>query len=274
MLLADAGPAFAGLNLGNHNETLLTPAAVAKPWDRHHVAHRLRPGPTSSQPPSASPATFVNDGTAVTPTTRRTQVTTAAAPEVVGTARSGHEHRHRHTCHHHQQRRATIAHRAAGRYGDAESPLLAAIETARTMSGDDDATAAVLRNDLAVTYKYAGRVARRRKRCTGTPSPCWVAALGADHVVVAAVWHNLGGIRHAQGDLDARRTIRTPRPDDQHRHARRRSPHRRRPTGQHWRRSSLTAGDDDEAESTAAPSPRRVHQPARRRPLRGCRRTP
>src|SRR6266540_5019272 len=27
MLLADAGSAFAGMNLGNHNETLLTPAA-------------------------------------------------------------------------------------------------------------------------------------------------------------------------------------------------------------------------------------------------------
>ena len=145
-----------------------------------------------------------------------------------------------------EQRRAAIAHRAAGRYGDAESPLLAAIEPATTVFGDDDATAAVLRNDLAVTYKYAGR-------CTEAETLYWLAlpvllaALGADHVVVAAVWHNLGGIRHAQGDLDAaeqfaRRgltitsppsaTITSPSP----------------PTGQHWR-DPRDRGDDDEAEA-------------------------
>jgi hypothetical protein len=67
MLLADAGPAFAGLNLGNHNETLLTPAAVPKSSDRRRVARRRLA--LSALVVAASfgvTAAFVNDGTSNT----------------------------------------------------------------------------------------------------------------------------------------------------------------------------------------------------------------
>ena len=66
MLLADAGPAFAGLNLGNHNETLLTPAAVAKPSDRRHVARRLALSTLVVAASFGVTAAFVNDGTSNT----------------------------------------------------------------------------------------------------------------------------------------------------------------------------------------------------------------
>ena len=66
MLLADAGPAFAGLNLGNHNETLLTPAAVAKPSDRRRVARRLAMSALVVAASFGVTAAFVNDGTSNT----------------------------------------------------------------------------------------------------------------------------------------------------------------------------------------------------------------
>ena len=48
--------------------------------------------------------------------------------------------------------------RAEGRYREAESQLLASIERAVAALGEAHLVVAGLRNDLAVTYKYAGRL--------------------------------------------------------------------------------------------------------------------
>jgi hypothetical protein len=66
MLLGDAGPAFAGMNLGNHNETLLTPAAVAKPSDHRRVRRRLAMSALVVAASFGVTAAFVNDGTSNT----------------------------------------------------------------------------------------------------------------------------------------------------------------------------------------------------------------
>jgi hypothetical protein len=67
MLLADAGSAFAGMNLGNHNETLLTPAAGPEPSDRRRVARRrLALSAFVVATTFGVTAAFVNDGTSNT----------------------------------------------------------------------------------------------------------------------------------------------------------------------------------------------------------------
>jgi len=67
IILAEAGPAFAGMNLGNHNESLLTPPAAPPP------AQRIRPGrgrmalsALTLAAGLAVTAGFVNDGTSNT----------------------------------------------------------------------------------------------------------------------------------------------------------------------------------------------------------------
>ena len=90
--------------------------------------------------------------------------------------------------------------RAAGRYADAEARLLTAIEAASHTGRGGDVCVAMLRNDLAVVYKYLGRLDeaevlyRQALRVLD-------AALGGDHPEVATVLHNLGGIAHAKGQL-------------------------------------------------------------------------
>ena len=54
--------------------------------------------------------------------------------------------------------------------------------------------------DLAVTYKYAGRLIEA-EALYWQVLVVLEAALGREHPDVAAVWHNLGGVRHAGGDL-------------------------------------------------------------------------
>ena len=67
MLLVDAGSAFAGMNLGNHNETLITPAALPKPSDRRRVARRrLALSALVVATSFGVTAAFVNDGTSNT----------------------------------------------------------------------------------------------------------------------------------------------------------------------------------------------------------------
>jgi Tetratricopeptide repeat len=58
-----------------------------------------------------------------------------------------------------ERRQVANDERVAGRYAAAEAVLLAAMETASATLGASDVMVAVLRNDLAVTYKSAGRLA-------------------------------------------------------------------------------------------------------------------
>jgi hypothetical protein len=66
MLLADAGSAFAGMDLGNHNETLLTHAAVAKPSHGRRLARRRLALSALVVASFGVTAAFVNDGTSNT----------------------------------------------------------------------------------------------------------------------------------------------------------------------------------------------------------------
>lgn len=58
-----------------------------------------------------------------------------------------------------ERRQVANDERVAGRYAAAETILVAAIEAASTALEASDLMVAVLRNDLAVTYKSAGRLA-------------------------------------------------------------------------------------------------------------------
>ena len=109
-----------------------------------------------------------------------------------------------------EQRRLADDERVAGRYGQAEAILLAAIEAATDAFGDGDVVVAVLRNDLAVTCKYAGRLAEAEALYRQV-LPVLEAAFGPEHAEVAAVWHNLGGVQTCRWRPDVRRAVRPPR---------------------------------------------------------------
>jgi hypothetical protein len=67
IILAEAGPALAGLNLGNHNESLLTPPDAPPPaqWTGHRRG-RLAVSALALAAALAVTAGFVNDGTSNT----------------------------------------------------------------------------------------------------------------------------------------------------------------------------------------------------------------
>jgi hypothetical protein len=67
VVLAEAGPAFAGLNLGNHNESLLTPPDGPQPAQRIRPRRgRLALSALTLAAGLAVTAGFVNDGTSNT----------------------------------------------------------------------------------------------------------------------------------------------------------------------------------------------------------------
>ena len=66
IILAEAGPAFAGLNLGNHNESLLTPPDAPPTPQRTGPGRRLAVSALTLAAGLAVTAGFVNDGTSNT----------------------------------------------------------------------------------------------------------------------------------------------------------------------------------------------------------------
>ncbi|MCA1680252.1 MAG: tetratricopeptide repeat protein [Actinobacteria bacterium] len=104
--------------------------------------------------------------------------------------------------------------RAQGRYGEAETPLLASLALAQT-AHDAESLIVHAATNLGVLYKYTGHfdeaeaLYRRALQIVD-------ARQGPEHVDAATLWHNLGGLehsrgRHAQAEPAARRalTIRT-----------------------------------------------------------------
>ena len=174
-----------------------------------------------------------------------------------------------------EQRRIAIGLRAAGRYGDAESPLLAAIETATSVFGDDDATR---RTPCCATTSPSPTntptpVHRGGNAVLACPPPDSKAALGPDTPSSLPSGTTSGHPprpgRPRRRRTFARRglTITTAALGDEH-------------LTVATDRAALAAivgdrGDDDDAEQIPLhQAARRDHQPARRRPLRGRRRPP
>ncbi|MFD0360569.1 tetratricopeptide repeat protein [Nocardia sp. GCM10030253] len=97
--------------------------------------------------------------------------------------------------------------RIQGRLPEAEHCYLQAMEMLRDGSLDLD----ILRNELAVVYKYAARFdeaeALYRQSLESVE-----AGLGPAHPEAATIWHNLGGLEHArgryaEGEVYARRSV-------------------------------------------------------------------
>ena len=99
------------------------------------------------------------------------------------------------------ERALGTAARALGRYADAENAFRRGLDGARAGFGPISLEVAELENDLGMTWKYAGRfdeaaLAYDRARVTLEALP------DADPADIAALYHNLGGLAHARGDLE------------------------------------------------------------------------
>jgi tetratricopeptide (TPR) repeat protein len=88
--------------------------------------------------------------------------------------------------------------RTMGDYRAAEVDLKLALEIAVAEFGEHSAEAVVAQNDLGVLYKYWGRFEEGLRlfhlALASTPNEC---------LARATVWHNVGGILHAQGEFAA-----------------------------------------------------------------------
>jgi MFS family permease len=111
------------------------------------------------------------------------------------------------------ERQLTVAeaHRAQGRYADAEELFRAALRRAEEEFGPDAFPVADACNGLAVTYKYSGRF-DDAEALYARALRILERQLGAEHPDVAAVHHNLGGLAHARGrfaeaEAPARRAV-------------------------------------------------------------------
>jgi tetratricopeptide (TPR) repeat protein len=88
--------------------------------------------------------------------------------------------------------------RMLGEYGAADWDLTLAAGAAMRTYGLESAELAESRNELAVLYKFAGRFAEA-ERLYALVLPVVERVSGAASLEVAAIWHNVGGVLHAQG---------------------------------------------------------------------------
>ena len=93
---------------------------------------------------------------------------------------------------------AAEVHRSRARYAKAESLLRQALAMAAL--GSDELVIATLLNNLAVVHKYQGRFAEA-SRLYRRALPLLRKALGPEHLEMAAVYHNLGGLEHARAGI-------------------------------------------------------------------------
>jgi tetratricopeptide (TPR) repeat protein len=91
---------------------------------------------------------------------------------------------------------------ARGDYAEAERELLVALELAESRFGAWSIEAAGALNALGMTYKYWGRFDDGRQVYERALA-ILVRAFGDEHVDVATVHHNLGGLEHARRDFAA-----------------------------------------------------------------------
>src|SRR5215213_7179630 len=103
------------------------------------------------------------------------------------------------------------AERMLGRFSDAEATFQAALAVATSWGGQPDLEAASIHNDLGMTHKLQGRFAEAAA-AYGAAGDILGAMPDADPDDIASLWHNLGGLAHAQGNHEpaeplARRAI-------------------------------------------------------------------
>ncbi len=89
--------------------------------------------------------------------------------------------------------------RMLGEYGTADWDLTLAAGATMRVYGIDSAELAESRNELAVLYKFAGRFAEA-ERLYALVLPVIERVYGAESLAAAAVWHNVGGVLHAQAE--------------------------------------------------------------------------
>lgn len=94
-----------------------------------------------------------------------------------------------------------VAHRARGRFTDAEIVLKAALNAAHAAFGPSSLEVAGVLNELGMTYKYAGRFAD--SEAAYQDARAILEAVAYDHPDLASIYHNLGGIAHARGAFAA-----------------------------------------------------------------------
>ncbi|MGC2323563.1 MAG: tetratricopeptide repeat protein [Terriglobales bacterium] len=92
--------------------------------------------------------------------------------------------------------------RIQGDYTRAEADLKEALAISLTQFGETSAEAGEARNNLAVLYKYWGRFDDGLKLYREALAPI-IASQGEESQAAATVYHNIGGILHARGDLAA-----------------------------------------------------------------------
>ena len=95
---------------------------------------------------------------------------------------------------------AGLTRRARGDYADAEIDLRRALDISLAEFGETSLEAAEARNNLAVVYKYSGRFGEGLALYSAS-LPHIVAAHGAQSLETATLYHNIGGLLHAQGDF-------------------------------------------------------------------------
>ena len=88
--------------------------------------------------------------------------------------------------------------RRQGRYTEAEQVYRTACADASPHFTDLEMVP--LHNELGVLFKFAGRLDDAQARYA-TVRAVLEDAYGAEHPVLAAVWHNLAGLAHSRGDL-------------------------------------------------------------------------
>ena len=92
--------------------------------------------------------------------------------------------------------------RVQGDYACAEVDLDRALTTAVGEFGDVSEEAAEARNNLAVLYKYWGRF-KEARRLYEEALRVITAIHGASSLEAGVIFHNIGGVLHAQGDFSA-----------------------------------------------------------------------
>jgi tetratricopeptide (TPR) repeat protein len=94
------------------------------------------------------------------------------------------------------------AQRMLGQLGDAEASFHAALAAASAADGQLSLEAAVIHNDLGMTYKLQGRFAEAAAAYDAAGA-ILAAMPDADPDDLASLWHNRGGLAHAQGDHES-----------------------------------------------------------------------
>jgi tetratricopeptide (TPR) repeat protein len=92
--------------------------------------------------------------------------------------------------------------RARGQYAAAEAELLTALRLAEAAHGEWSIEVGGALNALGMTYKYCGRFDDGR-RVYEQALEILLRGFGPEHLDVAAVHHNLGGLEHARRSFDA-----------------------------------------------------------------------